>query len=228
MGYFRIFKWQIRSITRDPMSMFLSLIPFLFILLIKYAIPALFNFLLTWVDLRSYTNFVLFVFYLMTPSLLGIVLGLLLMDERDLDILSYINVTPISTGRYIWFKSLLGVIGSILVNLIICKSVGEELGVRELLLFINSSLLVPIYALVIFSFSKNKVQGLTIGKLANFVVIGAVIPFFVTSPLVNILGVLPTFWSYYIYYGSSPIIMFISGSILSIIYIYALFKRATR
>lgn len=228
MGYFKIFRWQLKSVAKDPMAMFLSIIPFLFIILIKFGIPALLNFLLNWVDLRSYTNFILFVFYLMTPSLLGIVLGLLLMDERDLDTLSFIEVTPISIGKYISFKASIGVAASFITNIIIALTAGEDIGLRELLLFVNTSLLVPFYALIIYSFSRDKVQGLTIGKLSNFVVVGAIVPYFSNSPTTYILGLLPTFWAYHTYYSSSSLLFFIVGSLLTTVYIVVLFSRIRR
>lgn len=229
MKYLKIFKGQVRSLFRDPMALFMSFIPLMLYFIVKFGIPALANYIEKWVDLVPHFSFIYLIFYMMTPTMLGIVLGLLLMDERDMDVLSFIDITPFKLSNYIIFKSVIGCIIGFLVNLLLALLIGEIITVSLIFILLLSSLLVPFFAFFIFAFSKNKVEGLTFGKLSTFVIIGAVVPYFSDTVFVNLLGVLPTFWIYKIFYSESflfSLIFFLIGTAITLIYIWLLKVRS--
>ena len=86
----------------------------------------------------------------------------------------------------------------------------ERITLKLISLFILASSLVPYYALAIFAFSKNKVEGLTKGKLMTFTMFATVIPFFVESKWNYLLAIFPTFWIERIFTSDSVLLMFIS------------------
>lgn len=230
MRYAIIFKGQVRSLFRDPMALFMSFIPLILYFLVKFGIPLLAAYIRKWVDLVPHYGFIYFIFYLMTPTMLGIVQGLLLMDERDMDVLSFIDVTPFKLNNYILFKSVIGCFSGFIVNFLLAYFIGAEISLNLVLTLVLASLLVPFFAFFIFSFSRNKVEGLTFGKLATFVIVGAVVPYFSKSIFVNLLGFLPTFWMYKTFYSDIllyKIIFFLVGVALTIFYIQ-LFRAKSR
>lgn len=230
MRFTTILKGQVKSLFRDPMALFMTFIPFLLFFIVKFGIPAIGQYVKPWVDLVPHYRFIYLIFHIMTPTMLGIVLGLMLMDERDMDVLSFIDVTPFKLVNYILFKSVIGCVIGFLFNLILAILIGSEITLNLLFTFILSSLLVPFFAFFIFAFSKNKVEGLTIGKLSTFVIIGSIIPYLSDSSFVNISSVLPTFWIYRIYYCQnllSLLIYFFAGSSITLAYILFFKSRSS-
>lgn len=225
MRYTTIFKGQVRSLFRDPMALFMSFIPLILYFIVKFGIPALSLYVDKWVDLVPHYAFIHLIFYMMTPTMLGIVLGLLLMDERDMDVLSFIDITPFKLSNYIIFKSVIGCLIGFFVNLLLALFIGDGITLNIIFTLLLASLLVPFFAFFIFAFSKNKVEGLTFGKLSTFVIIGAIVPYFSDSVFVNLLGVLPSFWIYKIFYSENQVlslIFFLIGITVTLIYIWLL------
>ncbi len=228
MKIFRILIGERKSLVRDPMSLFLTFIPFLIFSMVKFGLPVLSVFLKPWVDLYSYYGFIMLMVYLMTPMLLGMVLGLLLIDERDLDVLTYISVTPFSLNGYLLLKALTGTIIALMFNILIAIMLKAEFDMKLVLTLILASMLVPYFALAIFVFSKNKVEALTKGKLISFTIFGTVIPYFTNSKLVYLLVFLPTFWIERLFFAnsiSSVLISFSIGTVINIISIVFFMKR---
>jgi fluoroquinolone transport system permease protein len=51
-----------------------------------------------------------------------------------------------------------------------------------------------IIALLIVALSKNKVEGMAVGKFASLLNVGALIPFFVNSKVQFFASIFPSFW----------------------------------
>lgn len=222
MKIFKILRGQNRSLLRDPISLFLSIIPFLIFLIIKYGLPVLDGYINKWVDIYDYYKFIKFMLFMISPMLLGMVLGLLLMDERDQDVLTFIDITPFSLNRYIALKSLIGGVIGFIFNIILALLIKEPFSFRIISTFVLSSFLVPFYALLIFKLSKNKVEALTKGKLLTFTIAGGIIPYFVSSRWTFLLGIFPPYWIERVYFSSTTIeiiIFLIAGLFLNMIFL---------
>ncbi|MBN2618954.1 MAG: hypothetical protein JXR64_11645 [Spirochaetales bacterium] len=203
MKIFNILSGQKKSILRDPISILLVFVPFLIFGFIKLGLPIIRPYLLTWIDIYTYYEFILFILYLMIPLLLGMVLGLQLMDERDLDVLSFIAVTPISLRGYIYIKSLTGAVVGFIFNVIIALLVGESFSFRIFIFFIATSLMAPYFAIVIVRFSKNKVEALTKAKLISLIIFSGIVPYFNHSIFTNLLSIFPPFWFEKIFFSNN-------------------------
>ncbi|MGL1893539.1 MAG: hypothetical protein OCD02_18015 [Spirochaetaceae bacterium] len=201
MKIFKILTGQKRSLFRDPMTLFLTFIPFLIFGLVRFGLPILNTYIIEWVDLYHHYEFIMLTLYLVTPLLLGMVFGFLLMDERDLDVLTYISVTPVSLKGYIIIKTITGSVIGFLFNIILAILIKDKIDIRLIITLLLSSILVPYYALAIFTFSKNKVEGLTKGKLMGFTLFAAFVPYFTVTKLSFLLGIFPPFWLEKIYFA---------------------------
>ncbi len=228
MKIVKILTGQRKSLLRDPMSLLLSFLPILLFLLLRFGFPVLTTYVAKWVDLNNYYGFIKILFYILTPTLMGIVLGLLLMDERDMDVLSFIAITPFSLSGYIMLKAVTGAVVGFIMNILLALLLKELFSISLILTFMLCSLLVPLFAFSIFTFSKNKVEALTKGKLMTFVMLGAVIGYFIKSNWGYIAGVLPPFWIEKLYFSmdkKQTVIFFIPGLLITTCYLFLLKKR---
>lgn len=216
----KILAGQRKSFLRDPMSLFFMFIPFIIFSLVKFGLPVIAPYLSAWVDIYDYYDFILFILYLITPMLFGIVLGLQLMDERDQDVLTYIAITPFSLDGYMSIRAVTGSFFGFIFNVILALLLRDVFTIKLFAMFFLASLLVPYYAFAIFAFSKNKVEGLTKGKLMTFTLIGAVIPFYIKSKWSYFLAILPTFWIEKVFNANTNLLLtvfLIMGTAVSLI-----------
>lgn len=219
---------QRKSLLRDPITLLLTFVPFIIFSMIHFGLPVLSPLVVKWVNIYDYYDFIKLIVYMLSPALLGMVLGLLLMDEKDQDVLSYIAVTPLSLDGYIRIKTLAGALVGFIFNIILGILLKEIFSLKILFTFALSSLLVPYYALLIFSFSKNKVEALTKGKLFTFTLLAAVIPFFSSSRWVYLLVIFPTFWIEKVFTADSIVSLtpsFLAGMLISLLSLYCLKQK---
>jgi len=159
--------------------------------------------------------------------LYGLIIGLLLIDEKDLGVLKYIAITPLSLNRYLLIKCGTGVLITIVYNFVFILLLRYKVDLNLILTIILCSGLVPYFSIFIFIFSKNKVEALTKGKLSSLIIIGAVVPYFIPSKINYILGVFPTFWIEKIFYSNLPqtVIYFIIALLFTILTVKLMMKK---
>ncbi len=205
MKIFKILSGVNKSVFREPISIVLLSVPFILILAVKLGLPPLAILISNYVDIYNYYSLILFCIYLMTPSLLGMVLGLLLIDEKDLDVLTYISITPFKLKNYILLKSIAGGVTGFFANLLLLILLGDIISFKNILLLLSCSLLVPYFALTIYRFSKNKIEALTRGKLLSLTLIAGVVPLLLKTKTLYFLGFLPQFWLAKIYISAGTL-----------------------
>jgi fluoroquinolone transport system permease protein len=188
------------SLRRDPLLIYLALVPWLMVLLVRFAVPGLTVWL--WegygVDLvPHYPLIVSFFFIMEIPMIIGVVMGLLLLDERDDGILTALGVTPVSRGRFLRYRLAL-MIGLSAAHILICTPLTGMIRPARLLQLIPiavlSSLFAPLLALVMAAFADNKLEGLALMKAFGVLLMGPVAAYFIHSPWQLFLGLLPSYW----------------------------------
>src|SRR5690554_6030134 len=95
-----------KNIVRDPVLFIITLIPVFFVLLVRFGLPAARVLLLPYFDLSEHYAFIMSFLIFMTPAMYGTVLGFVLLDERDENILTVISVTPLMKPGYIAYRLL--------------------------------------------------------------------------------------------------------------------------
>lgn len=125
---------------------------------------------------------------------------IILLDEKDLHLHSALFVTPTSMhgvlSMRIIFMVVLGRLGSFLLlffNGLVQFSIMDTLYISIL-----CALASPILTLLISSVAKNKVEGLTLLKVANVTLFLPIIACFVQSPWEYLLGIFPAFWVFHL------------------------------
>lgn len=190
----------IRQIYRDSMLFALALAPLLAALFFRFVIPiaeqAMCSYFHRPTILSDY--YLLFDLFLgiLTPSMVCVAASMVMLDEYDQKMVSYLAVTPIGKKGYIFSRLWIPVMFSFIESLLfLCFFSLTRWTVTMLLpvciLFAFSSV---ITALLIFTYSRNRVEGMALSKLSGLIMAGLVVPFFIKSNAAYLFLPLPSFW----------------------------------
>ncbi len=164
-------KNDLRQIIRDPIMAIFMILPLILIVVFKLIVTLLIPFILTHVefDVSPYLHYVFVFVVIMCGSMLGIVSGFMMIDERDGNITQLMSVTPLGRSGYLinrlFLASALSVLYSILSYYVL--DVVELPVISVLFLSLLSSIYSVIVGLLIFTFADDKVKGLTFAKAIN-------------------------------------------------------------
>jgi len=216
--YLRLLAYEIRTIVRDAMSVFLLAYPAFMFVLIGWLLPA--SLLKGGVAQTSpayaLTMIITFVVMISIGGFVGgALLGFSLLENKDEKTINSIAVTPISISGYVIFKSLYTYVLSVIGNLALILAIRwfasdaysftfgtmtfgfDNLTYWEIIAFsFVSSLLVPAIGTLIASVAKNKIEGFTFMKSGGIVfMIPALVLLNAFSDWKQyLLGITPNFW----------------------------------
>ena len=189
---------DLRQANRDPMLEVLLYAPILILGLLRFGLPPLGETLLqyTGFDLTPHYPFVFSMVPMLMPLMVGMVVGFILLDERDEKILSAIAVTSLSRSTYLVYKTLLPLLYSSMLSFLSLHLAGQSL--FPLLLsapgVIVASLLAPCIAFFLAAYAENKVTGLVLAKGAGFLLLFPVIAYLLPAQWTYLMAPAPTFW----------------------------------
>ena len=226
---------DLRNIRRDSMLRWMALMPFAFVLLFRYLVPWLRDGILAqfgW-DVQPYYILLLsYGFVIGTPVLFGVVIGFLLLDERDDQTLTALQVTPMTLNSYLAYRVMLPMLLSVILTLIAYPLVQIiPMATGDLLLVaLLSAPMAPLYTLFLAVTAKNKVQGFAVMKASGSLLVLPLIAYFVEAKWQIIFGIIPTYWPAKLYWlleaGESGIwFYFIAGFIVQTVFIWLLMQR---
>jgi fluoroquinolone transport system permease protein len=188
-----------RAIRRDATLLMSMLAPLIIAVIARIGLPLLSDILIDKLnfDLTEYYTLILSFVIVLIPFILGISSGLLLLDEKDENILTYITVTPMSREGYIFYKIISPMIVSAVSTLFAVIFIGiKEIDILKVIpVIIICSMEAPIIALVMVKFASNKIQGLVISKGIGFILLIPIAAYFIKIKWSLILGVFPTYWT---------------------------------
>jgi|AGTN01.2.fsa_nt_gi hypothetical protein len=213
--YLYLLKYELKTILRDPLSLYMCSFPVILLILATAVFPFIFKSMdaANEATLRVTMLIVLLVVLTLGSFFLSFLTALLLVENKDENTLATIAVTPVGTSGYIRFKLvyiyLMSIISTMLVLFGTKYIAGGEYAIRGISLFDNLSaveiisfalvngLFVSVLALFQSSFAKNKVEGFAFIKATGIV---ALVPILLVldsfrDGLQYVLGVLPNFWA---------------------------------
>lgn len=197
MNFLRILISDLKMIMRDPIMALLFFIPLvigiLFKLLIHFFLPIALKYVEFSLPLEPY---LLSMTLLMTPYMLGVVMGFMMLDDKDGNILDLVMVTPFGRRGYLLNRILFISIFTFLytlINYFILNLV--DMNIFNLLYI---SILLAVFAasigLLFFRIASDKIIGLTYAKILNFVIIFVFADFIKAEWFTYVAAVFPTFW----------------------------------
>jgi fluoroquinolone transport system permease protein len=186
-----------RLLGRDPLLKWVLALPVGLALLLRVLIPRTQEALIAnGFDIAPYFPLVMGGYLMTAPGIVGMVIGFLLLDERDARTLSALRVTPISMRQYLAYR---------IVSPLVVGTASTLLGYPLIgitpIPFASLSTIVavagvsaPLLTLVLASAAPNKVAGFAVVKVLNGVNLLPIAAFFLPLPLQYIAGVIPTYW----------------------------------
>lgn len=188
---------DLRHILKDPMLMASLLGPMAIIAFARFVFPLLSE----WTEQRyafvlsAYTDFAVIILLIIVPLLPGTMAGLLMLDERDENIITYYAVTPLARNGYLCYRLFLPTFLSVLLTTLFfllsgIAKIQTESGYALMLLALEA----PCIALLLASFAANKVEGLALSKVNGLLIAGPIIVSFVPEPWQYLGMWVPTFW----------------------------------
>lgn len=185
-----------KNVRRDSLLRWMVWFPLLIALLIRWGVPYVAE-RLTMFDIRPYYPLLMaYFFVMMTPIMLGLVIGFLLLDERDDQTLIALQVTPLSLNDYLLYRMAAPMLISLTMTLI-SYPLANLIETDFLALFLVALLsapLAPLFALALASFASNKVEGFALTKASGVFLMVPLVAYFVRSDWQLLAGVVPTYW----------------------------------
>lgn len=228
---------DLRNIGRDEMLRWFTLLPVVLALLLRFGLPLAAKHLQAnfGLDLAPYSALIMSYLLLGAPAILGMVIGFLLLDERDEGSLIALQVTPLPLRNYVIYRLGLPVALTVLVLVVSLPLAGvTSLSLGEtLLVALAAAPLAPLLAVFLAAFASNKIQGFALTKAAGILFIVPAAAYLLGERWQWVFAWLPTFWAPKLFWSvaaSQPNdwAVALAGFICQFAWIYLLGRRFSR
>jgi len=233
-----VFRADAKRIFRDRFLLLVVTYLPLMALAFRWAIPALTRAVQDKVDISPYYPLICAILVLVLPFIMGCVLGLQLLEEKDENTLSAVAVTPFSSRRYFFFRVVTyAAVGTVmLVVSHQAMAIVTSISLLQLCVVAASlSLNTALSAFIIAILARNQVQGFAVLKGSGGLYTIPALSFFVPQHWDLFFGVIPFYWpikAYYIAASGGAHAFFWTAVALAIVtqtvalsFLYRIFKR---
>lgn len=189
---------DVKNVLRDELLGWILAVPLLIALLYRFGVPPLDALLARELafDLTPYDGLLMSFFLMTAPTMIGMVVGFLLLDERDDRVMAALLVTPMPLSGYLLYRISGPLLLGYLITLVGYPLAGlapipaSDLVVIALLASLNG----PVVALFLAVFAENKVAGFAMVKVLNTFNMVPVAAYFLDPPWQWAAGVIPAYW----------------------------------
>lgn len=195
--YRMLFISDIRHTGLDPVLMVGIFAPLALLVVSRFGFPMIADWLTNGYafDLYKYRSFAAIFLVMTFPMLTGMMTGLLMLDERDENVISYYAVTPLMRRGYMVYRLVLpSLLCTFLSSLFFIVSGLSSFQLEHIYILILLAFEAPCFALFLASFAANKVEGLALSKIGGLFIAGPIVAYFVPSPWQFIGAWIPTYW----------------------------------
>ncbi|MFW5791006.1 MAG: ABC transporter permease [Bacillota bacterium] len=191
-------KGDFKNISRDFMLLFILISPAVIAVAFNFIIPFADNLLTAELgfQLSDHNIFIMAFIIMLVPMMYGMMIGFIILEERDENILSYLFVTPLSKIEYILYRTGFAMVMSTGFNIFILYYL-DLVEVRllwSLPVLILSALNAILLVLIILVFAENKVEGFAVTKGAGVLFLAPLIGYLIESNFRYLAGLLPPYW----------------------------------
>jgi len=212
--FFTLMKNDLKILLRERALMGLFVIPFLLLLGAYFLV----DFMQGKLNLVLYVPIVLTFLIIESPMLFGFINGFMLLEEKDENILSALQVLPMKKWIFIAYRQLFGTVFTFLVILLyyFVFPVIPLTFVEFFFLDLIISLEAPLLTLGVALIASNKVEGLAFFKFFNFIILLPFLQLFIHSNWHVLLGISYSYWPIRILFDgflitNIPLYVWISG-----------------
>ncbi|MBI9050721.1 MAG: hypothetical protein JEZ00_14970 [Anaerolineaceae bacterium] len=223
-----------KYIRRDDINLMLIIAPFLLALAVRWLLPYLLEGIGTLVDfnlLPYLTPIMGYVIIILMPLFIGMITGLILLDQKDDRSMLGLQVSPVKMIDYLSYRLATPMLLSLGMTLLVYPLSGlQPIGFWSL--FFGALLampLAPLFALTFAIFAENKIQGLVLMKGSGGILLLPIVAYFLPGIWKAIIAIIPTFWSGQFYWLTieqkpSRWIIWFAGMLIQILLIILLQK----
>lgn len=226
--------FQMLAYMRRDMILFAAcLTPILAGFLFRFATPLLETALTGWLHtpevLPPYYALIDIFFAMLSPVMFCFISAMVSLEEVDEKTAAYLFVTPLGRNGYLAARFCIPAVAAFLVTVVLLPIFKlTSLSLINIVLFAaGGTLQGTIIALLILTFSTNKLEGMAVTKLSSLMIFGAAIPFFIKHNIQYVISLLPSFWIGKAAFENKLFYM-LPAIMLSMIWIFVLFKRYLR
>lgn len=221
-------KSDIKGIYRDGIFIMALLAPLLMGGIIRFVFPSLVPLILKTyhIDLIEHFPFILSIILLMIPMTLGMLIGFMLLEDRDEEMLMYYSITPLMKKGYFQYKLVFSMgLTVALTFIVIPLSQLVQLTLLQQLMISGMLMLeTPLLALCLASFAGNKVEGLAISKVTSITILIPIVCYFLNTNWRYTAAILPSSWvSYLVVHTNNNMKFFIialAGILIHLVYLF--------
>jgi fluoroquinolone transport system permease protein len=132
----------------------------------------------------------------------GVLIGFLLVDEKDDRTLTALQVTPLPLNSYILYRVAIPIILTFVLMFVIFPLANlTDFNLRTILISaIAAAPMAPMLALILAPVAPNKVQGFALMKLMGIVLLAPVLAYFAPTGWELAFGIFPTYWPMKVYW----------------------------
>ena len=234
MKAIRLSFFQMAAAMRREMMLFAAcLTPIIAGLFFRFAIPFLEAVFIEYFHLPAvlspYYKLIDVFFMMLSPTMFCFVSAMVSLEEADEKTAVYLFITPLGKTGYLSARFGVPAVIAFFVTVILFPVFKlTTFSPMAILLFAaGGTLQGMIVALLVLTFSSNRLEGMAVTKLSTLTVFGAVIPFFIKDDVQYVLFPLPSFWI-----GKAAcenlLLYMLPAFALSAVWIFLLLKRYLR
>ena len=193
--YISLVKTDIKNILRDYSLVMMLFVPIFMVLILRYGYPLL---LVAAPVVADYTSLLLCMLAILSGAMPGMAMAFVILDEKDNALLSALMVMPIPIKKLMLTRLLVVYLYALLSSFIVIAFSGQwndSFFALALLSFLAAS---PsaVFVLLPSFLAANKIEGASIAKALNFLLVLPLPAFVFTGWWTNLLMVVPSWWIY--------------------------------
>jgi len=229
----RSFGMFIRQISKDSMLIVVCIAPILAAFFFHFGIPIieglLCEFFRKTTVLTPYNLLFDLFLSILTPYMFCFASAMLMLTEYDEGMTSYLAVTPIGKKGYILSRLLTPAVISFFASslLLLYFALTTWAFMMIIMVCLLTSLTSIAVALLVFSISHNRVEGMAMAKLSGLMMLGLPVPFFLLSNVQYIFAFLPSFWIAKLGMEQN-VLYFIPALLTSLTWLWILYRKFER
>jgi fluoroquinolone transport system permease protein len=184
-----------KNIFRDDILKILLFVPAMMVAILHFGLPFLIK-LAPVVD--EYSFLIITCFCLIISSFPAFIISFIMLDEKDEGIFIMFKVLPISGIKFFAYRMAFIIIFSWFFSfLLLLLEYSGKIQIWQLFsASVLFSLLPPVLCLLTVTLAKNKIEGMSLMKFLNFILMLPAAAFFIDVPWKYFFGIIPVFWSY--------------------------------
>ncbi|MCP1110748.1 fluoroquinolone transport system permease protein [Lachnospiraceae bacterium PF1-21] len=196
LSFFQMF----RQMKKDAMLLAIAFVPVLVGALFRFGIPfaetQLINYLEVEQIISPYYGLLDLFLVMLTPSMYSFIVAMVVLEEADERLISYLAVTPLGKKGYLLSRfGMTGIISLFMSVVVVTFFHLASMNAAMLIVLVIVSTVQGICsALLIVAFSANKVEGMAVGKFTMLFTLGALAPFFISGKAQYLFSALPSYW----------------------------------